>query len=161
MRGVPRVAALVLKIYLLSLLRRPRGGTVLARVAVRLFCTQKPARRVYDMWAWVPCQRLDHRLQRSRGGAQPRGGCMLLMRRFASLTAGCGEDGRAYNRRAVARSLCDDLPSSCFGPACMTCEAWPPCHRMGTLVRIGGDLACDASGHERGNLPLKMGSPLR
>jgi hypothetical protein len=39
----------------------------------------------------------------------------------------------------------------------MTCEAWPPCHRMGTLVRIGGDLARDASGRERGNLPLKKG----
>jgi hypothetical protein len=34
-----------------------------------------------------------------------------------------------------------------------------PCHRMGTLVRIEGDLARDASGHERGNLPLKRGSP--
>jgi hypothetical protein len=30
---------------------------------------------------------------------------MLLVRRFAFLTAGCGGDGRAYNRRAVARSL--------------------------------------------------------
>jgi hypothetical protein len=48
---VPRVAALVLKIYLLSLLRRPRGGAILARAVVRLFCTQKPTRRVHDMWA--------------------------------------------------------------------------------------------------------------
>jgi hypothetical protein len=39
----------------------------------------------------------------------------------------------------------------------MTCEAWLPCHRMGTLVRIGGDLARDASGRERENLPLKKG----
>jgi uncharacterized membrane protein (Fun14 family) len=39
MRGVPRVVALLLKIYILSLLRLPRGGAVLARVAVRLFCT--------------------------------------------------------------------------------------------------------------------------
>jgi hypothetical protein len=54
MRGVPRVAALVLRIYLLSLLRRPRGGAVLARAAVRLFCTQKPVRRVHVMWAWAP-----------------------------------------------------------------------------------------------------------
>jgi hypothetical protein len=59
---------------------------------------------------------------------------------------------------ATARSLCDDPPSSRFGPACTTCEAWPPCHRMGTLVRIGGDRARDASGHERGNLPLKRSS---
>jgi hypothetical protein len=54
MRGVPRVAALVLKNYLLSLLRWPRGGAVLARSAVRFFYTQKPARRVHDMWAWAP-----------------------------------------------------------------------------------------------------------
>jgi hypothetical protein len=123
MRGVPRVAALVLKNYLLSLLQRPRGGAVLARVVVRLFCTQKPVHRVYDTWAWAPCQRLDHRSKLR--GAQPWGGCTLLMRRFASLTGGCGEDGRANNRRVVARSLCDDSPSSRFGPACMTCGAWP------------------------------------
>jgi hypothetical protein len=85
---------------------------------------------------------------------------MPLVWRFASLTAGCGEDGRANNRRTVARSLRGGLPSSRFGPACTTCEAWPPCHRMGTLVRIGGDLGHDASGHDRGNLPLKRGSSL-
>jgi hypothetical protein len=44
--------------------------------------------------------------------------------------------------------------------SCMTCEACPPCHKMGTLVRIGGDFARDASGRERGNLPLKRGSSL-
>jgi hypothetical protein len=102
-----------------------------------------------------PCQRLDRWLQQSRGGAQPWGGCTFLVRRFAFLTAGCGEDEGACYRGAVACSLCDDSPSSRFGPACMTCEAWPPCHRMGTLVRIGGDLARDASGHEWGNLPFK------
>jgi hypothetical protein len=73
------------------------------------------------------------------------------------LTDGCGEDEEAYYRGAMACFLCDDLPSSRFGPACMTCEAWLPCHRMGTLVCIGGDLARDASGRERGNLPLKKG----
>jgi hypothetical protein len=40
MRGVPRVAALVLKTYLFSFLRRPRGVVALVRVAVRLFRTQ-------------------------------------------------------------------------------------------------------------------------
>jgi hypothetical protein len=35
------------------LLRRPRGGVVLARVAVRLFCTQKPTHQAHDMWAWA------------------------------------------------------------------------------------------------------------
>jgi hypothetical protein len=42
----------------------------------------------------------------------------------------------------------------------MTCEAGPPCHRMGTLVRIRGDFARDASGREWGNMPLKRGSSL-
>jgi hypothetical protein len=36
---------------------------------------------------------------------------MLLVRRFAPLTAGCGEDGRANNRRTVAHSLCGGSPS--------------------------------------------------
>jgi hypothetical protein len=54
MCGVPRVAASVLKIYLLSLLRRPREGAVLARAAVRLSCTQESARQMYDMWARAP-----------------------------------------------------------------------------------------------------------
>jgi hypothetical protein len=40
MRGVPRVAALVLKTYLFSFLRRPRGVVALAQVAMRLFRTQ-------------------------------------------------------------------------------------------------------------------------
>jgi hypothetical protein len=40
MRGVPRVAALVLKTYFFSFPRRPRGVMALARVAVRLFRTQ-------------------------------------------------------------------------------------------------------------------------
>jgi hypothetical protein len=54
---------------------------------------------------------------------------MLLVRRFAFLTAGCGGDGRAYNRRAVACSL-HKLH-----------RVGPPCHRLGALVRIGGDLS--------------------
>jgi hypothetical protein len=91
---VPQVAALVLKIYLLSLLRRPPGGTVLARAAVRLSCTQEPARRVYDMWAWAPMSEVGPPVVAELGGAQSRGDCMLLVRWFASLTAGCGEDGR-------------------------------------------------------------------
>jgi hypothetical protein len=39
MRGVPRVVALVLKTYLFSFPRQPRGVVALARVAVRLFRT--------------------------------------------------------------------------------------------------------------------------
>jgi hypothetical protein len=63
MRGVPRVTAPVLKTYLFSLLRRPRGDVALAQAAVRFFRTQYPARRLHDMWAWV--RMLDRRLQRS------------------------------------------------------------------------------------------------
>jgi hypothetical protein len=85
---------------------------------------------------------------------------MLLVRRFAFLTVGCDKDEGAHNRGAVARSLCSGSLCSRFGAACMTCEAWPPCHRMGTLVRIGGGPARDSSGRERGNVPLKRGSSL-
>jgi hypothetical protein len=82
---------------------------------------------------------------------------MLLVRRFVFLTAGCPENEGVHNRGAVARSLCGGSASSCFGSVCMTCGAWPPCHRVGTLVHIGGDFARDASGREWGNLPLKRG----
>jgi hypothetical protein len=71
------------------------------------------------------------------------------------LTAGFGEDEGAHNREVVACSLRGGFPSSSFGSACMTGGAWPPCHWVGTLVRIGGDLARDASGREWGNPPLK------
>jgi hypothetical protein len=82
---------------------------------------------------------------------------MLLVRRFAFLTAGCFENEGAHNRRAVARSLCGGSPSPCFGSVCTTCGAWPSCHRVGTLVHVGGDFARDALGREWGNLPLKRG----
>jgi hypothetical protein len=59
-----------------------------------------------------PCQRLDHWLRRSRGGALPRGGSTLLVRQFAFLTIGRGEDEGAHYHGAVARSLCGGSPSS-------------------------------------------------
>jgi hypothetical protein len=80
---------------------------------------------------------------------------MLLVWRFAFLTAGCSANEGAHNCGAVALSLCGGSPSSCFGSVCMTCGAWPPCHRLVTLVHVGGNFARDASGHERGDLPLK------
>jgi hypothetical protein len=43
---------------------------------------------------------------------------------------------------------------------CMTYEAGPLCHRMGTLVRIGGDFARDASLPRVATMPLKRGSSL-
>jgi hypothetical protein len=72
---------------------------------------------------------------------------MPLARRFALLTAGCPEDEGARNRMAVVRSF--------FGLACMTCGAWPPCHKVGSLVHAGGDFTRDASGARVGGLPLK------
>jgi hypothetical protein len=80
---------------------------------------------------------------------------MLLVRRFAFLTAGCHENEVAHNHGAVAHSLGGGSTSSFFGPVCMTCGAWPPCLRVGTLVHVGGDFARDASGREWGDLPLK------
>jgi hypothetical protein len=53
---------------------------------------------------------------------------MLLVRHFAFLTAGCGGDGRVYNRRAVARSLRE------------LCRVRLPCHMLGALVCIRGDM---------------------
>jgi hypothetical protein len=47
-------ATLVLKNHLLCLLRRPRGGAVLVRAAVRSFCTQELTPKEYDLWAWAP-----------------------------------------------------------------------------------------------------------
>jgi hypothetical protein len=52
--GCLDTAALVLKIHLLCPLRRPRGGAVLARAVVRLLCTQEPAPKEDDSWAWAP-----------------------------------------------------------------------------------------------------------
>jgi hypothetical protein len=158
--GCLDTAALVLKIRLLSLLRRPRGGAILARAVVRLLCTQEPVPKEDDSWAQAPvpeigpsisagakrrttvgggalftcrftfsthrnrrarcktcgprppCQRLDRWLRRRRGGALPRGGSMLLVRRFAFMIVGRGEDEGAHYRGAVACSLCGSSPSS-------------------------------------------------
>jgi hypothetical protein len=46
--------AWVLKIHLFCPLRRPRGGAVLARAAVRLLYTEEPAPKEDDSWARAP-----------------------------------------------------------------------------------------------------------
>jgi hypothetical protein len=74
---------------------------------------------------------------------------MPLARRFAFLTAGCPENGGARNRRVVARSF--------LGLVCMTCGAWPPCHKVGSLVYAGGDFTRDASGARVGGSAFKKG----
>jgi hypothetical protein len=69
---------------------------------------------------------------------------------FAFLTAGCPENEGACNRRAVAHSF--------LGLVCMTCGAWPPCHKVRSLVHAGGDFTCDASGARAGRSAFKKGS---
>jgi hypothetical protein len=78
---------------------------------------------------------------------------MPYVRRFAFLTAGCPENGGARNRRAVACSF--------LGLVCMTCGAWPPCHKVGSLVYAGGDFTRDALGARVGGSAFKKGSILR
>jgi hypothetical protein len=103
-------AALVLKKHLLCLLRRPRGGVVLARAAVRLFCTREPAPKEYDSWARAP--------------VSETGLLFLAVEMKRHTTA--GDDllfGRA--RRFAFFALGDPHTS------CMTCGPGPPCQRLG------------------------------
>jgi hypothetical protein len=75
---------------------------------------------------------------------------MPLAWRFAFLAAGCPGNGGARNRRVVARSF--------LGLVCMTCGAWPPCHKVRSLVHAGGDFTRDASGARVGGSAFKKGS---
>jgi hypothetical protein len=91
-----------------------------------------------------PCQRLDRRLRRRRGGALPWGGSTLLVRRFTFMTVGRGEDeggalpqgGSTLLVRRFAFFALEDQRASCI-----TCGAGPPCHRMNTPVCIWGDFS--------------------
>jgi hypothetical protein len=75
---------------------------------------------------------------------------MPLARQLAFLNAGCHGNGGARNRGAVARSS--------FGLFCMTCGAWPPCHKVRSLVHAGVDFTRDASGVRVGGSAFKKGS---
>jgi hypothetical protein len=77
---------------------------------------------------------------------------MSLVRRFAFLTAGCPENEGAHNCRAVVCSF--------FGLVYMTCGAWPPRHKVGTLVLVRGDFDRDASGARVGRSAFKKGVDL-
>ena len=77
---------------------------------------------------------------------------MPLARRFAFLTAGCPGNGGARNRKAVTRSF--------LGLVCMTCGAWPLCHKVGSLVHAGGDFTRDALGARAGGSAFKKGVDL-
>jgi hypothetical protein len=63
---------------------------------------------------------------------------MPLARWFAFLIAGYPRNGGACNHRTVACSF--------LGLVCMTCRAWPPCHKVKSLVHAGGDFTRYASG---------------
>jgi hypothetical protein len=88
---------------------------------------------------------------------------MLLVQRFTFLTIGCSEDeggvpprgGSTFSVRRFAFFAPEAQRASS-----MTYGAGLPCQGMDTPVCIRGDLARDASGRERGNLPLKRGSSL-
>jgi hypothetical protein len=82
MRRVPRVTALVLKTYLFSLPRRPRGDVALARGTVQFFA---PSNR--------------------------RAGCMTCGHGPPRWTAGCREAEGAHHHGAVVRFLRGGLPS--------------------------------------------------
>jgi hypothetical protein len=75
---------------------------------------------------------------------------MPLARRFAFLTVGCPENEGARNRRAVACSF--------LGLVYMTCGAWPPCHKVGSLVHVRGDFTRDASRARVGGSAFKKRS---
>jgi hypothetical protein len=69
---------------------------------------------------------------------------------FAFLTASSPKNEGARDCEAVARFF--------FGSVYMTCGAWPPCHKVGTLVHVGETLPVTLRGREWGDLPLKRGS---
>jgi hypothetical protein len=87
------------------------------------------------------CQRLDRWLRRSRGGALPRGGCTLLVRWFAFLSVGCGEDEGGTLPRGGSTLLVRRFAFFALEgqrASCMSCGTGPPCHGMDTPVCIRG-----------------------
>jgi hypothetical protein len=76
---------LVLKIHPFCLLRRPRGGAVLARAAIRLLCTQEPAPKEDDSWARAPVLETGLLVLAEVKRRTTGGGGLLLTRQFAFL----------------------------------------------------------------------------
>jgi hypothetical protein len=154
-----------LKIHLLYLLWRPRGGTVLARAAVRSLCTQKPTPKEYDSWARAPCQRLGRCFWRSWRGALPRVVVRLLHTRRPArhlydlwAQALCHRLGGCFRRRwrgtlpraavrlwRFAFSALGDQHTSC-----MTCGPGPPCHRLGCFGACWARFSAASRGASRG-----------
>jgi hypothetical protein len=127
--GCLDTAALVLKILLLCLLRRPRGGVVLARATVGSFCTQKPTPKEYDSWARAPV---------SDTGP-------LFPAEMERRTTTCGGSLLAWR---FAFSALGDPHTSC-----MTCGPRPPCQRLGCFG------VCRARWARAGESSLKKDSP--
>jgi hypothetical protein len=116
--GCLDIAALVLKIHLLSLLRRPRGGAVLARAVVRLLCTQEPAPKEDDSWARA---------------LVPGTGLLVLAEVKRRTTVGGGTLFTCRFAFSAHRNRC---------ARCITCGAGPPCQRLDRWLqrRRGGAL---------------------
>jgi hypothetical protein len=104
---VPRYRCTGLKNYLLYLLWRPRGGTVLARVAAHSSCTLKLTSKEYDSWARAPVSET---------------GPLFSAEMERRTTAG---DGLLFTWRFAFPAL--GYPHT----SCMTCGPRPLCHRLG------------------------------
>jgi hypothetical protein len=81
--GCLDTATLVLKIYLLYFQRRPQGGAVLARAAVRLLYTQEPAPMEDDSWARASVLETRLLVLAEVNRRTTADGGVLLTRRFA------------------------------------------------------------------------------
>jgi hypothetical protein len=163
--GCLDTAVLVLKIHLLSLLRRPRGGAILAQAVVRLLCTQESAPKEDDSWARALVLGTGLLVLAEAKRRTTVGGGALFMRRFAfsahrnrrarCMTCGPRPPCQRLDRwlrqrrggtlprggstllvRRFAFFALEDQRASC-----MTCGTGPPCHRMETPVCIGGDFS--------------------
>jgi hypothetical protein len=155
-RGASIPLHLVLKIHFLCLLRRPRGGTVLARAAVRLLYTQKPVPKEDDSWAraggWSATFGRGEEVHYRRRWRAPHAAVRLPRTRKPTpeeydpwARAPMPEAGpllSAETKRRRDSLLAWRFAFSALGDqrtSCMTCEARTPCHWLGTPVCIGGD----------------------
>jgi hypothetical protein len=75
---------------------------------------------------------------------------MPLAWRFTFLTAGYSKKEGARNRMAVAHSFSRVSLYDMWGLV--------PCHKVGSLVHVGGDFTCDTSGARVGGYAFKKGS---
>jgi hypothetical protein len=130
-RGASIPLHLVLKIHLLCLLRRPRGGTVLARAVVRLLCTQEPVPKEDDSWARAPASETGLLVLVEVKRRTTAGGGVLLTRRFAFSAHG-GQRPKSMTR----------------GPG-------PPCQRLVCCLRRrpGGRTRCRTPWRWRSRAP--------